>query len=128
MTRLPPSAKLHLMGRAPSWIQRTGVVFVLLASLTAGSVALPHDAADVECSPVLVSHDESAHHIGADSTRSPAESEHCFLCHSLRSLYPAFDRFEHHHHGPNTERLHTAATDCARVAAWVLVPGRAPPV
>ena len=107
---------------------RAGVILVLLASLTAGSIALPHADADAACSPVPVSHDESAHYIGADSTPSPAESEHCFLCHSVRSFYPAFDRFEHDRHGPSAERLHSAATDRARVAAWVLVPGRAPPV
>ena len=107
---------------------RAGIIFVLLATLTGGSFALPHAETDAACSPVLVSHDDSAHYVGADSTRAPAEGDHCFLCHSLRSFYPAFDRFEHYHDGPSTERLHTAATDRARVAAWVLVPGRAPPV
>ena len=111
-----------------SWIQRAGVVFMLLASLTAGSIALPHANADIACSPVFTSHDESAHQIGADPTPAPAESEHCFLCHSLRSFYPAFDKFEHHYVGPRAERLHVAAVDRARIVAWVLIPGRAPPV
>jgi hypothetical protein len=115
------------MVRAPSWIQRAGVVFVLLATLTSGTIALPHDAADAECIPALVTHDESAHRISAGSTPSAADSGHCFLCHSLRSFYPAFDRFEHSHDAPSAERLYTAATYRARVAAWVLVPGRAPP-
>ena len=58
------------MFRGPSWIQRAGVTLLLLISLGAGSLALPHnDDADVACSPVLVAHDESAHHMrrGPDS-------------------------------------------------------------
>jgi hypothetical protein len=117
------------MFRGPSWIRRASVTLLLLISLGAGSFALPHGGdGDVACSPILVAHDESAHHIRADPTAAPAESEHCVLCHSLRSYYPAFDKFEHHHYGPRAERLHVVPIDRARLAAWALVPGRAPPV
>ena len=52
------------MFRGPSWIRRAGVTLLLLVSLGAGIFALPHaDDADVACSPILVAHDESAHHI-----------------------------------------------------------------
>ena len=44
----------------------------------------------------------------------PSEADHCFLCHSLRSFSPAFDKFQHHHHAPRTERLHLAPIDRAR--------------
>jgi hypothetical protein len=116
------------MFRGPSWIQRAGVALLLLASLGAGSFAPPHeDEADVACIPVAVAHDESAHYIGADPTPAPADADHCFLCHSLRSFYPAFDKFEQHHYAPRTERLHLAPIDRDSVVAWTLVPGRAPP-
>ena len=117
------------MFRGQSWIRRGGVALMLLASLGAGSIALPHaDDPDVACSPILVAHDESAHHIGPGPKLAAAETDHCFLCHSLRSFYPAFEKFEHHHHGPRAERLHIAPIDRARHSAWTLVPGRAPPV
>jgi len=117
------------MFRSPSWIQRAAVAFLLLTSLSAGSLARPHaDDADIACTSILAAHDESAHHVRADPTTAPAESEHCFLCHSLRSHYAAFDKFEHHHSVPRAERLHNAPTDRARFASWALVPGRAPPV
>jgi hypothetical protein len=117
------------MFRGPSWIKRAGVTLLLLISLSVGSLALPHnDDADAGGSPILVAHDQSAHQIRAASTAAPAESEHCILCHSLRSYYPAFDKFEHHHSVPRTERLHIAPIDRARLTGWTLVPGRAPPV
>lgn len=118
------------MFRGPSWIQRAGVALLLLASLGAGTVALPHTDGpdDATCSPVAVTHDESAHYVGADPTPAPAEADHCFLCHSLRSFYQAFDKFEQHHYGPSAERLHAAPIARARLTGWTLVPGRAPPV
>ena len=117
------------MFRREAWIRHAGVALLLLVSLATGTIALPHaDDADVACSPIFVAHDESAHHIAADPATAPAESEHCFLCHSLRSHYPAFDRFEHHHYGPRAERLYAAPLDRASLAAWAFVPGRAPPV
>jgi hypothetical protein len=124
-----PAAKLKFMFRGSSWIGRAGVTLLLLASLGAGTIALPHadGADDVACSPIAVAHDESAHSIAADSTRMPAEGDHCFLCHSLRSIYPAFDKFQQHHYTPSTERLHLAPADRASAVAWTLVPGRAPP-
>ena len=116
------------MFRGPSWIQRASVALLLLASLGAGSFALPHeDEADVACSPVTVAHDASAHYIGVDPAPAPADADHCFLCHSLRSFYPAFDKFEQHHYALRTERLHLAPIDRDSVVAWTLVPGRAPP-
>ena len=103
------------MFRGASWIRRAGVALLLLASLGAGTVALPHadGADDFACTSIAVAHDESAHYIGADATPAPAEADHCFLCHSLRSFYPAFDKFQQHHYSPRTERLHLAPVDRA---------------
>jgi hypothetical protein len=118
------------MFRGPSWIQRSGVALLLLASLGASTTALSHadGSGDAACSPVAVAHDESAHYIGADPTpAAAAEADHCFLCHSLRSYYPAFNRFQQHYYTPRTERMHVPPIDRARVVAWTLVPGRAPP-
>ena len=112
-----------------SWIRSGGVALLLLFSLGVSSLALRHtDDAGVASSPILVAHDESAHHIRAAPTAAPAGSEHCFLCHSLRSYYPAFDKFEHHHSGTRAERLNTAPIARAHLTGWTLVPGRAPPV
>ena len=119
------------MFRGPSWIQRTRVALLLLGSLSAGAVALPHADGrdDAACNPIAVVHDGSAHSIRADPTpATPAEAEHCILCHSLRSFYPAFDKFQQHHSTSRTERLHLAPIDRASMVAWTLVPGRAPPV
>jgi hypothetical protein len=118
------------MFRDPSWMRRSGVALLLLASLATGAIALPHEGAidDAACSPIIVAHDARAHYIGADSTPAPADRDHCFLCHTLRSIYPAFDRFEYRHSTPRTERLHVALIDRAGRVAWALVPGRAPPV
>ena len=112
-----------------SWIHRVGVAMLLVASLGIASVAPPHadGADDIACNPVTAAHDESAHSIGAAPTPLPAESDHCFLCHSFRSFYPAFDTFEQHHYTPSTERMHPAPINPASVVAWTLVPGRAPP-
>ena len=117
------------MFRLSSWIQRAGVVLLLFASLGVAAVAPPHaDDRDADCSPVPVAHDESAHYIGAASGPAPVDGDHCFLCHSLRSFYSAFDKYEHHHDGPRAERLHVAPFDRAFIVDWTLVPGRAPPV
>jgi hypothetical protein len=112
-----------------SWIRRAGVALLLLVTLGVGSFAPPHadGADDVACNPVAVEHDEGAHSIEAASIPAPAEGEHCFLCHSFRSFYPAFDTFAQHHHTPRIERLHLAPIDRASIVAWTLVPGRAPP-
>ena len=114
----------------PSWIHRAGVAMLLLASLGMAAVAPPHanGADDIACNPVAVTHDESAHSIrAAASIPAPAEGELCFLCHSFRSFYPAFDTFEQHHYTPRTERVHPAPINRASVVAWTLVHGRAPP-
>ena len=117
------------MFRGQSWMRRAGVALVLLANLGVGSLALPHgDDRDAQCSPIVVAHDASAHHIGPLTKPAAAETEHCFLCHSLRSFYPAFDKFEQPHYAPQAERLHITPIDRARLLAWTIAPGRAPPV
>ena len=110
------------------WIRRAGVALLLLA-MTAGSIALPHAdrADDAPCSEVTIAHDESAHYIGAFSAAAPGETTHCALCHSVRTFYPAFGKFQQHHDAPLTERLHLVRIDRPSAIAWTLLPGRAPP-
>ncbi len=117
------------MFRAKSWFQRAGVAVSLLISLCAGSVAPPHieDLDDIACRPILVNHDESAHYIGAASPSSEVEGEHCFLCHSFRSVYPAFEKFVQHDGALRAEQPHAAPFAFADRLDWSLVPGRAPP-
>lgn len=118
------------MFRAMSWIRRTGVAVALLASLCTGVVALPHAEGldDVACSPVFVSHDESAHYIGVAPSSPAGEVEHCFLCHSLRSFHPVFDKYELRDGTSRAERLHATLVAGDSRLDWALVPGRAPPV
>ena len=101
----------------------------LLASLCAGAVALPHADGldDFACSPVAVSHDESAHHFRAASSSRESDRQHCFLCHSLRSFHPGFEKYEQPDGALPTERLHASLVAPADRLDWSLAPGRAPP-
>lgn len=117
------------MFRGQSWTRRASVALLLLASLAASTTALPHDAArDADCDVVAVAHDARAHSIAPGQPRGLVDGDHCFLCHSLRTFYSAFDTFEHHHYAPSAERLHTSPLNRAAIVAWTLVSGRAPPV
>ncbi len=115
---------------AKSWIQRAGVALLLLASLCTGSVAPPHaeELADFVCSPILVNHDENAHYVGAAPTSRAVDGQHCFLCHSLRSFYLGFEKFEQRDSTLSAEQLHAAPVAFADCLDWSLAPGRAPPV
>jgi hypothetical protein len=130
LTQFIPLAKLTSMIRGAFWIQRAGVALLLLGSLTVGSIALPHadGVDDTPCDHVMIAHDESAHYIGAHHAPASGETTHCVLCHSLRTFYPAFDRFQQHHYTPLIERLHLGAIERVSAVAWTLVPGRAPPL
>lgn len=117
------------MFRGPLWCRRVAIALLLLASFGAGTFALPHEdgAGDAACSPIAAAHDESAHYVAPDPAPAPAGADHCFLCHSPRSFYPAFDKFEQHDYSLRAERLYLAPFDSASIVAWSLVPGRAPP-
>ncbi len=122
-------AKLIWMSRVKPWVHRAGVAIALLVCLLASTASLPHSDGpdDIACNPVAVAHDASAHGVRPDTTRSRTAADHCFLCHSLRSFYSAFDTFEHYDNTPHAERLHAAQVDRPGLFAWTLVPGRAPP-
>ncbi len=124
---------LKPMFHTTSWIRRAGVAVFLLASLCTGTVALPHADGldDFACSPVLVSlvnHDESAHYFGSAPFSRDSDGPHCFLCHSLRSFHPAFEKYQQRHISFRAERLHAAVVAFAECLEWSLAPGRAPPV
>ena len=118
------------MFRDKSWAHRAGVALTLLVSLLAGTTSLPHaeDAADFECNPIPVAHDESAHYVGADPAPAQSDADHCFLCHAARSFYSAFDTFAPYDNTPHAEHLQAAQIDRPELVEWTLVPGRAPPV
>ena len=123
-TAVDALAKLKTMIRA-----KAGVAAILLLSLIAGTVALPHAGGldDFACSPVVPGRDETAHFISAAPSSSERDAEHCVLCHSLRSFYPAFEKYEQKTGAFRTERMHAAAINFADRVDWALVPGRAPP-
>jgi hypothetical protein len=105
------------------------VAFCLLVSLSTGTRALPHasDPDDFACSPILVNHDESAHYVGAAPSSPVTDTQHCFLCHSLRSFFSAFEKYEQRDGAPRVERLHAPPLASAARLEWSLVLGRAPP-
>jgi hypothetical protein len=121
-------AKLKMMFRPKAWSRRAGVTALVLLSLLTGTLALPHaEVDDFACSPVVLSHDETAHIMGAAPDSPTRDAEHCFLCHSLRSVYPAFEKYEQKTGAFRAERMHAAAFAFADRIDWSLVPGRAPP-
>jgi hypothetical protein len=101
----------------------------LLVALCAAAATIPHAAGpdDPACSPVFVSHDASAHYVGALPARDTG-SEHCYLCHSARSLFSFFDKHEQRDNEADAERLHAAPVLLAGRFAWAVVLGRAPPM
>jgi hypothetical protein len=117
------------MFRARSSFQRARISVVLLVALCAGPVTLPHAEGpdDSACRPVLVSHDESAHFIGAAPSTSETDSQHCYLCHSARSFSSLFEKHEQRDRALGAERLHAAPVALADRLEWSLVLGRAPP-
>jgi hypothetical protein len=116
------------MFRVRPWIRRVAATLVI--TLCTGVAALPHTEGfdDFACAPVFVGHDESAHYIGAAPTTNHVDGEHCFLCHSLRSFHPGFEKFIQRNFAVRAERLHTSPVALADRLDWSLVPGRAPPV
>jgi hypothetical protein len=110
-------------------MQRACVAVVLLLSLCVGTFVLPHSGGfnDLACTPILVTHDESAHHIGQAPTSSDVAGDHCFLCHSQRSFHPGHDKFVQHDDALRTEQPHAALFAFAEGLNWSLLPGRAPP-
>ena len=118
------------MFRARSWAHRAGVALTVLVSLLSGTALLPHAEGvdDFECNAIPIAHDESAHYVGPDTATARTEADHCFLCHSVRSFYSAFDTFAHSDTTPHAERLQAAQIDRPELVEWTLVPGRAPPV
>ena len=72
----------------PSGLMRaTAHVLLLTLSVTTAGPVL-HDAHDEELQPVVVVHDESAHHLqSAPSTSDTGTSHHCVACHFVRSSY-----------------------------------------
>lgn len=129
LTASRPVGKLNSMFRHRPWSHRAGIAVILLASLLLSTGALPHAESfdDIACSPLPVSHDQDAHHIGAGRTSSHSDAQHCFVCHSLRSFHAGFDTFEHRAEAQRPERLHAAPIDAITRVEWALVPGRAPP-
>ena len=116
------------MFRMKVWSGRAGVIALVLLSLLTGTLAVPHaEVDDLACTPVVLSHDETAHVLGAAPDSSERGSEHCFLCHSLRSFHPAFEKYEQKTGAFRAERMHAAAFVFADRIDWSLVPGRAPP-
>jgi hypothetical protein len=108
-------------------MRRAGVALALVFSLLSGVVSVAHaDGDDPACTVIAVAHDASAHSIRPAATSPNDVSDHCVLCHSLRSCYPSY-QFHHYDTAPHGERLHALRIDGGELVEWTLVPGRAPP-
>ena len=111
-------AKLISMFRRRSWIRRAGVALLLLATLSARSLALPHadggtPAAVRSGSPTT----RAPTHIGADR-RPPPSRDRTLLPLSFPPfvlLRPSISS-SNHHDAPRAERLHFAPIDRATAA------------
>jgi hypothetical protein len=117
------------MFRGRPWTRRAGVAILVLASFITSTAALPHTEGleDLACNPVLVSHDETAHHIGSASASSHSDAEHCFLCHTARSFCSVLERFELRDDARRADTPHTSPFDRSAAVDWTVGPGRAPP-
>ena len=117
------------MFRRQSWASRAGAALMLVATMSAGSVALPHaDERDADCSPILVAHDESAHHIDQVPNhlrpRPNTASSAIRFVRFIRRSIPSSNLTTR----PALNSCTLRGIDRARLLAWTLVPGRAPPV
>lgn len=67
---------------------RRGLAAVLAAVVVGGALDWGHAGADdPNCSPVLVLHDHAAHRFNATPSNATQPSDHCYLCHSLRTFH-----------------------------------------
>jgi hypothetical protein len=109
--------------------RRGSIAVVVLVSLLAGTIPVPHTNGldDPDCFPLLMGHNERAHHFGAAPISSPVSSEHCFLCHSLRSLHQPQERQYQRDLVPGSEQLYVAGRVASARAEWLPTAGRAPP-
>jgi hypothetical protein len=111
-------------------MRRKGLIAVLvLLSLFAGTVPGRHlDAlGDPDCLPLFAGHNESAHHFSAVSSSRTDSAEHCFLCHSLRSLHQPHERYQQRDVSAGSEQLYIAGPAVAAYSEWSPTAGRAPP-
>lgn len=108
----------------------TAVAAVLLASLGAGPLVLPHtdSLGDAACYRPAVSHDESAHRFGGAASPDATHQQHCALCHWVRTFCSLLPTGEHVQDDPARHvRLNATSILAHHHAGWSLTPGRAPP-
>jgi hypothetical protein len=100
----------------------------LFATMPVTVSSLMHDDSDdTLCNPALVIHDPYAHRISAPQP-SPADPQHCVLCHALQSLraVQASMRFA----PPSVDARLVACASAAVIHALIVStrPARAPPL
>jgi len=105
-------------------------IALLVASVVCfGATGLGHTGwDDPTCDPIPVHHDHNAHRFRSGALPRPADSEHCLVCHSLRSLRNALVAV----HTPAVDRAQAAAVPVSDIvlAGRLLdprAPARAPP-
>jgi hypothetical protein len=73
------AARKHFLSR--------GLTVALAAMVLGGALNWGHVGGDdPDCDPVLVHHDHNAHRFTAAPSTSSPQTDHCYLCHSLRLL------------------------------------------
>jgi hypothetical protein len=103
-------------------------VAAALALLVCGSaVDWGHVGGDDPEDVVLVQHNHAAHRLGS-TPLSPPQSEHCYLCHSLRLLHVAVtSRHERVAVDAHTTRYADTYVTAVRHEFATSLPSRAPP-
>jgi hypothetical protein len=109
--------------------RKASIAVLVLLSLFAGTIPGPHvdGLGDPDCLPLFAGHNESAHHFSAVSSARTDNTEHCFLCHSLRSLHQPHERHQQRDLSAGSEQLHIAGPAVAAHSEWSPTAGRAPP-
>ena len=71
-------------------LRRHAVAVLLTVAVCGGTVDWGHAGwDDPGCSPVLVQHDHSAHRLVAGARGTGGDSDHCTVCHLLRTFHTA---------------------------------------
>ena len=110
---------------------RVAVALTLVGALLAVPMAPTFHAAandDAGCDPVVVAHDAAQHRVDAPPKGQAPSSEHCAICHLIRSTRDTDTTERYSTHAPHQRTPHVTSTvGCLNAAALAAFPARAPP-
>ena len=101
-------------------------LLVITSSVPVSIAALVHEADDAACEPMFVSHDESAHRVGA-ARALPNLQQHCAVCHWLQSFQTTVTSSQVAVQTTGVAHLSLSSLPAPLVHAVGDLPARAPP-